>query len=629
MLLLTALVMLSVIFGFQLTNRNQICVKNFPRLVEDSITSSEPYDELGDTLLFDDFTSAPIGFNSSIWNLYTVNNPTLTWADGEKQVFNSEIFMHTTLESVVTTGPEVISEFNLSFTGGLSYFGIGWADEFQDPNNNWISNLRESQNGVFLDYWDGQLLLVSCSDGEAVATKIPDFNIEMEHQYRLSWSESLVRLYIDNVERGVISKHIPSVGLTFTLTTSGQYYLVEHDRLIVDCVGIYTRELSESRAVPWISLIWPSNTSTLFLFDEVDIEIDGEIGGGLYSWDGNTNSSFTSPWDIPVPPSLGDHNLDVFAHDAENQWSSLHMIFTVIEYESAVSVSESQNKPLIDGIVTREESLSFTRYETTLRGEDQSEIPFDLIIGYHNNSLYVGVVTSLQDQYHSRISLLIDGEGSGTWGDAIQNSTEDIRITSAAPSADQSYRGITNHSGQEIQPLGLVYDSGLSDSGVSAEFLIPIESVNGNTTIGLGMSLIVSQGGFDSYFPIGYSANATLLIIKSAGPRVGTPVNGLVLVVALILVFVTISFSTVLKPKKLATLINVTLPDEELERIRTLLYSHPEISIDRLALLSNTDRKSVNSAIDTLLREGMLLPSTVVTESGVVRVMTTSQKKQK
>jgi hypothetical protein len=153
--------------------------------------------------------------------------------------------------------------------------------------------------------------------------------------------------------------------------------------------------------------------------------------------------------------------------------------------------------------------------------------------------------------------------------------------------------------------------------------------VNGNTTIGLGMSLIVSQGGFDSYFPIGYSANATLLIIKSAGPRVGTPVNGLVLVVALILVFVTISFSTVLKPKKLATLINVTLPDEELERIRTLLYSHPEISIDRLALLSNTDRKSVNSAIDTLLREGMLLPSTVVTESGVVRVMTTSQKKQK
>jgi hypothetical protein len=621
--------MLSTCFSTQIINTNQTGVEHLSRLSEDVITISESYEELGDTLLFDDFTTAPIGFNSSMWNLYTVNNPTMTWDDGEKQVFNSERFTHTTLVSVVTTGPDVICEFNISFTGGLSYFGVGWADEFQDPSDNYRSNLRESENGVFIDYWDGQLFLVSCGNSEEVATKISDFDMNAEHQYRLSWSESLVRLYINNIERGVISTHIPSVGLAFTITTCGHYYLADIDQLTVDCVGIYTRELSESDVYPRISLIWPSNNSNLFIFDEVDIDLDGENGESLYSWDGNTNSSFHSPWDIPVPLSLGLHTLDVFAHDAVGNWTSLHLIFTVIEYEDVLSVTESRTKPLIDGIVTREESQSFTKYVADLWGEDRSKTPFDLIIGYHNNSLYVGVLTSLHDQYYSRISLLIDGDGSGVWGDALQNSTEDIQVTAAAPIADESFNGIVTHSGQEVQPLGLVYDSAVTEYGVSAEFLIPIASVNGNSTIGLGLAIIVSQGGFDSYFPISYSADGTFIIVRNAGLRLGIPINVLVLAVALIAVLSVVTISTVFKPKETVTQIMSNLPDEELERIRTLIYSHPEISLDRLALLANTDEESVNAAVDILIQEDMLLPTIVVLKGVVTRIESASEKKQK
>lgn len=596
-------------------------------MIRDSVTISDCYDESGDTLLFDDFTSAPMGFNNTLWNSYTVNSPTLTWEDGQSQVLNSERFMLTALESMIDTGPEVIAEFNLSFTGGLSYFGIGWADEFQDPINNWISNLRVCQNGVFIDFWDDELLLVSCSEGESVSTVISDLNITDEHLYRLSWSESLVSLSIDNIESGIISKHIPSIGLPFTITTSGHHYLVKHDRLTIDRVGIYARELCESKVYPKISLIWPSNSSVLFEFDEVDIEIEGEDGGGLYSWDGNMNSSFDSPWDIPVPLSPGEHYLDVFAKDTEDNWSSLHMVFTVLFQESTISITDSATEPLIDGIVSRDEVVSFSRIESTLRGEDRSEIPFELFIGYHNDSLYVGVVTTLQDRYNSRISLSIDGDGSGIWGDAEPGSFEDIRITSEAPSANQNYRGITTPFGQEVNPLGVVYDSGLSDSGVTTEFLIPVESVNGNSTIGLGMCLVVSQGGFDSYFPIDNSGS--LLIVRNSGPRTSPSSDGLLFIVILAGGVILAASALVMKPKKPRTQIDVTLEDENLERIRTLLNSYPEISIERLALLANTDTRSVKLIIENLLRNDLIEPSLVITEKDVVRVLTPTEKKQK
>jgi len=629
MLLLTTLIMLSVMFGVPSMSLGETSNKGIQYPLEDTNISSEPFDELGDTLLFDEFTSAPLGFDNSIWNLYKINDPTLTWDDGEKQVLTSEPFMYTTLRSIVSTGPEVISEFNISYTGGFCYFGIGWADDFQDPNNNWISNLRESQDGVFIDYWDGQLFLVSCCDSQRTSTKIPFFDIEMEHQYRLSWSDTLVRLHIDNVELGVISRHIPSIELPFTITTSGQHYLVKRDQLVVDSVSIHNRELRESVRFPQILLIWPSNASTLYLFDEIDMEIEGETGVGLYSWNGNINSSFTSPWDIPVPPSLGEHHLNVYAHDGDDNWSSLYLMCTVVEHETIVSVYDSPTRPLIDGAVTQEESRSFTKFETRLIGEDRSEIAFDLIIGYHNDSLYIGAVTSLQDRYYSRISLLIDGEGSGVWGDAPQNSTEDILITLATPRTDLSYKEVVSHTGQEIQIPGLVNDWGVSDSGVSVEFLIPIACVEGNTTIGIGLGLIVSQGGFDSYFPIEYSALHTLLVIRSLGVNARSPYNGLLLFAALISVFAVLAVSTLLKPKKLTAQIDVTIPDEKFERIRTLLYSYPIISIERLALLANVDREFALSAINTMLLEDLIPSSMDVSETGVVRVLLASEKKQK
>jgi hypothetical protein len=261
--------------------------------------------------------------------------------------------------------------------------------------------------------------------------------------------------------------------------------------------------------------------------------------------------------------------------------------------------------------------------------KDRSETPFDLIIGYHNNSLYVGVSTLLDDQYYSRISLLIDGGGNGIWGDAMQNSTEDIRVTAASPRGNEDYNGIFTHSGQKIQPLGLVYDSGVTESGVSAEFLIPISTVSGNTTVGIGLGLIVSQGGFDSYLPIIFLSEGNLLIVRNSGPRVGSPISVLILATTMIVASVAITIQIIFRPKNPTAQITVTHPNEELERIRTLIYSHPEITIERLTLLTNSDRASISKAIDVLREDGMLLSSTLVSETNVIRAVSPSEKKQK
>jgi hypothetical protein len=592
---------------------------------------SECDDEIGEMLMRDDFTSSPIGFNNSLWNLRTCNNPTLTWSDGELHVLNSEKFTYTTLESVLNTGPEVIAEFNISFTGGLSYFGIGWADKFQDPVDNWISNLRVCQNGVFIDYWDDELLLVSYSEGKGVSTIISDVNVEEEHLYTLIWSESLVRLSIDKIEYARISRHVPAIDLPFMITTSGHHYRVLHDQLTIDSVGIYTRDLCQSQAYPKISLIWPANTSTIYYFDDVDIEIEGESGDCFYSWDGGTNTTFISPWDIPVVPTSGFHHLEVYAEDSEDNWSKLHLVFTVVYQEVSLLAPDSEYEPLIDGIVSSKESESFTKIETSLRGEDRCETPFDLFIGYHNNSLYIGVLSTVPDRYHSKISLCIDGQGSGVWGDAELGTINDILITIPTPSADEFYKCITTHYDQEVNPLGIVYDSGISEACVAAEFLIPVQSVSGNSTIGLGISIIVSQGGYDSFYPCSGSGSEypNMLIIRSSGPRLAAPMDGFVFSFLLVVGGIFIALAFIVRPRKLGIHIEVTIADEDLERIRTLLYSHPEISMDRLALLANTDTKSVRTSIDKLAHDDLLTSSVTITERGVVRGLGVSEKKQK
>lgn len=578
-------------------------------------------DQIGSILLSDEFESASFGFNSSIWTLHTKNAPTLEWRNSNITVLHAKMWKCTTLESMLETGPSAIVDFEISYTEGQCYFGIGWADEFQDPKAEWASNLRASQNGVFVDYWDNQLFLVSSREGKQVSTPIMNTSLKEMQQFRLVWTESLVRLLIDEKQVACHSVHIPLTPLSFIVTLCGQHSLVKNDQLELDSIVIGTRNRIFSDAAPVISLLWPQNESCLYDFDYIDLEIEGNISNVYCSWNGLSNFTLSLPWDISVLDLNGSNLLNVFAADTSGRWSSSTFQFHIIIQQSSIMIPAVTKQPLIDGVLSSEEEQHYTNVTTTLRCEDRSDRQMYLFMGFCEDYLYLSVLTTLHDKHYSRISLYIDGEGDGVWGNS-PNSPQDICITVPTPTANPEFRGIRNSNGEKIELAGVVYVCGVSERVVVAEFLVSLESIVGNSSVGIGVGVVVSQGGFDSFYPVNLSneESHSLISVKSMGLREAFVFDGLVpiLLVGIIFGFL-IPGAKYLGVKGKVPLIEESLPDERLERVRTLLESYPDMTIERLSLMANTDIKSTRESIDALIRRGLFEKTIFVSEGRIER----------
>ncbi|MCK4565891.1 MAG: hypothetical protein KAU48_01140 [Candidatus Thorarchaeota archaeon] len=585
---------------------------------------------IDEVLIEDTFVTAPLGFNDSLWNITTNNYPTLSWIDTDSLAMESELFTSATLASISNFGPEVIAEFEFTFTQGLCYFGIGWADQYIVQGEEWITDLRASQNGVFIDYCDTELFLVCYDDGNRVATPIVDLNLTVPHTYTLVWHNSLVSLYVDGVERGSISRQIPSVSLQFMLTTSGQHYLVQKDILLIDKVTIGTLEWNHYDNIPEVSLIWPANNSQIYSFDFIDLEIVGQ-NNSTYSWDGQTHISLYSPWDIQVPDQEGFHTLDIYSEDSFGNSTSLHLLFEVISEAPSIQVWNTLVAPIIDGELSIQEQNYMTMHNLNFRGEDRQIVKVDVLIGYVGESLYVGMATPVPDHWNSRISLLIDGSGDGIWGDAEVGVCEDIRITVSGPGLQNQFRGIYSHTGQEIQIAGVTYSPGVTSEGLVAEFLVPLDSVASNFTSGLGFGMIASCGGYDAFYPISIMESdcCVLQIAKSSGARPQDSFLGFIgsslILIGIIPLIIGIFF---VRKKRGFLEIEETLENESLERIRTLLLSHPQISLERLALLADTDTQNARKLIKNLQRKGLLEKTVQISENEIIRNIQSSEKNQ-
>lgn len=574
---------------------------------------------IDDVLIEDSFESAPLGFNDSIWNLNTtVNVPTLSWIDGESLAIESEVFTSATLESIRKFGPEVIAEFEFTFTQGLCYFGIGWADQYFDLGNEWATNLRVCQNGVFMDYIETELFLVSYENGTRVATPIEGLDLTIPHVYRLVWHSSLVSLYINGSEYASISRHIPTCDLQFLLTTSGQHYLVEKDTLHIDRVTIGTLEWNYWNTFPDVSLIWPTNNSQVHDYDVIDLEVIGQ-GDIFYSWDEIMNFTLNSPWDVHAPISEGVHQLEIFSDDPFN---SSRFQFEVIVEDPSIQAWDSVIEPVIDGEISNQEQNAMSMYSINLRGEDRQSVMVDILIGYYHESLYVGMITQVQDHWNSRISLLIDGHGDDNWDEAQGELFEDIRITVPGPSFQNQFSGIYSNSGLEIQLPGITYSAIMGNEGLTAEFLVPVDSVDGNITKGVGFGIIASSGGYDAFYPMNIIETniCTLQIVQNLGLRPQDNIMGLFGQSVALLGFFSFAIGVIILRRKRGIItIEESLENETMERIRTLLQSHPQISLERLALLADTDTHNVREVVKQLQRRGLLEKSIQIHETQIIR----------
>ncbi|TFH08687.1 MAG: hypothetical protein E4H14_05940 [Candidatus Thorarchaeota archaeon] len=593
---------------------------------------------LDEVLLEDNFENAPLGFNDSLWNLERYDRPTLSWIDSSALAMSSKVFTAATLESETNFGPEVIAEFEISFTQGLCYFGIGWVDQYIKQGEEWATNLRACQNGVFMDYIDTEFFLVSYKDGERVATPINNLTTTETRTYSLVWHNSIVSLYVDGVETVSITTHIPTVNLQFILTISGYHYLVQSDTLTIDRVSIGNLEWEYEDGAPDVTLIWPANNSQVYQFDFIDLEIVGASAVN-YSWNHRMNVSLDTPWDVGVSAILngsldivitGIHLLDIYAENSTGHSTHRMYMFEIITETTYIPVWDSVVKPVIDGVISNQEQSAMTKYSLDFRGEDRQLNLVDLFIGYFDESLYVGMVTPIPDQWHSHVSLLIDGSGNGIWGDAEVGSNEDIRITASGSTTQNEFRGFYTCTGQEIQITGVTYSTTVVSDRLVVEFFVPVDSVGGNFTRGLGFGMIASRGGYNTYYPVSIvdGGLCTLQIAKSYGSRFNDTRLGYLGSSIILIGFTSLVVGVLFTFKKRGVLtIEESLENEPLERIRTLLQSHPRISLERLALLADLDTQSARELIGQLQRKGLLEDSISVSETEIIRNNDSFEKK--
>lgn len=81
---------------------------------------------------------------------------------------------------------------------------------------------------------------------------------------------------------------------------------------------------------PIITLNSPNNGTTHAPGTTIDLTVSdsGSLNHVLYNWDGGTNATLTSPYDLTLPTGNGEHVLRVYANDSAGNRESAVYVFT-------------------------------------------------------------------------------------------------------------------------------------------------------------------------------------------------------------------------------------------------------------------------------------------------------------
>ena len=600
--------------------------EEIPRVVNDkhSLSSvypdSRPQDSVG--LIYDDFSNAPEGYDESIWNLDLLNASSVGWEEDELLVLDVSSYRHTALVSELTAGPNVIvipeyapiaipalglvAEFDLSFSQGDCYFGVGWSDI--DTSESAVSfNLRFSQYGVFLDYYDGRLYLCSYNDGQRSITPVQSQSLDTMNSYRLVWTDSLVYVEVDGVVSSCLTTNIPTVILPFMLAVSGAHYRCGADRLVVDTVDIYTHGTPSYFLGPEVLLVWPQNKSTVQPSDVVRFNLYGSDEYLTYTWDDGPSTAIEWPWQVPVPTTPGVHNLEVLVWNYTGGWITKDFTFTIQTTGPTLQGQELVNPPILDGTIeTWESEMAYDNPVTLLR-EDGMIHPIDVAIGFWNDSLYLGVYTNAIAGLTTRLDLLIDADADGEWFTEQSSTKPDFRLSMGSPEYETDENGIWFSDGTRASREryeNIILESATQNSFLMIEFLIPLNNV---TTDGLSFGISLSHGGMISHLVTDSDDDqgSTMVEIEYTNQPVNYTTLYLYLIPIGAVILVAVSI-VVLRRPKVRVSPHLTLEDEHVERLRTLILSYPRISLNRLRTMTGFDSKTFDRSLEILVDKGLV-----------------------
>ncbi|MFX1416715.1 MAG: hypothetical protein ACFFC0_07870 [Promethearchaeota archaeon] len=499
----------------------------------------------------------------------------------------------------------VIVDMSFSYSLGVSYFSIGWCDEWRDKGSEWRIDFRQCNNGVFIDYWDDALFLVSYLDGERTVAPIRDVDLTGIRNFRIAWISSLVILEVDGESIAFISKNVPLGPLPFSIAISNHRHVQAGDNLVLDYVRLYRYDRTPKPFDPQIVHLWPNNGSSVFMDDTVDFHLLGASGPLYYSWDDEGYVPVDSPWDVPVPELNGDHTLHLKATNDGLHWSTGRFVFYVRDYPPILEAGSMSRTPLIDGLFDSDDTSGATQFEITLRNECREEVAVSIALGFTESHFYVALESPVADTYHSRATVYFDGNADGLWSD----NSSDACVTCPSPSGDAVYDKVEEPQGTSVisrSPEGFARASATQDDGVFYEFMVSHSTLGINISRGIGLGIRISHGGINFALPrMDSLPNSSPLVVKNDGVLTAPSsiLYRLSVVVVITLGVVVGAIGNLLMKRETFSL-EQTLRNERLERVKLLLFSHERISVDRVSRMIGSDSEETESLIVELLSRG-------------------------
>ncbi len=577
-------------FDSKASTPNNLSTVDFPYPIEEQI---------GDTVFQDDFSSTPLGYNRDIWEIKSFGEQTISWEDNTVLGLSVGSFTHSIFSSSTKFSVEAVMQVSFSFTFGDCYFGIGWAERADTLANEYVVDLRRSENGVFIDYWDGSLFLTTIKDGERAVVKSREIDLRNMHTFTLSWSESMVRLEIDGFQSLYITDYIPVYDMFCHFTLSGNHYLSGFDTLRLDFIKIHSLEEPEMEE-PEVRLLWPTNNSHLYETDLINLHQFGSSQPLNYSIDEQTWHMSHSPWDISCSNISG--MVVLFVKTLNEPDNPERFIFNRIEPESFNIRSVDSNLAQIDGVSSQKEINDFGKSTLNFRDEGGWNSSGTMVAGYSGDKLYLCLEYEINCGYYTHIILLLDCNSDSLWHHGSEVDADDVAISVAAPTASAGYSKVMTSQGYEIPSgtiKGLETASGYQSGVLCTEFLIPLSLMGKNNSDSVSFGLQIVEGGIVHSFPASFQEDSQTL--TRIHPNQSVPILfSLYSIFLLIFVsFIGVAIFYLFQRNRLL-LLSRGIESDVIDRFETLLSSYDMIPVEKILQMVDLEEEKLESVISIL-----------------------------
>ncbi len=569
-----------------------------------------------DPVFVDDFTSAFTGYNQSLWDLESFASGSVGWVEGEYFNMSAERHSFRTISSKTTFSSGSVVNIRARMEEAESIVCIGWTNSTAADGWNYLF----WGDSVLLQAAISTVLLEQTSDTVPGRRTVLLSGVDASewHDYRLVWNKTVAIAYVDGIRCGVISDGMPAGPLHFKMAITEFRNMTTEGWVAVDRVSISPHSTIADEGLPIVVLESPGNNTLNLPGDVVDLGVIGSNGSLTYSWDGSGNRSVSEPFTIAMPSAVGTHVLNLYCMDGYGfgMWTSAQFRFEIVRTLPTVSVPWITQTPFVDGIIQDAEWPQSAMQALTLSRFDGTRLDVVFFLGYNNDSLYIGIKSPLASGHDSRAVVTLNAVPDGHFHGVDGSPMLSFRCEKGSPKAywegynlvcfineseSGSPRWITPSEGMS----GYIAKSVEVGEGVDYEFRIPLSEVQAGPGSSIGMSLSLPPSGIwlhNFEFPIWRgSSNASRMALLYLSPIDTSLIvyTGYALCIAAVA-------PVVYLVRRRKSVLASTQGNETLVRLKELVESYDEVSIERLSSLLHLSQGETLLMVKKSIRNGGL-----------------------